>query len=844
MESHNPQWLKLAGVVERVTFHSAESGWSVLRVSPYGETKTLHTVVVHQVQVFAGSSMEFHGEWVHHPKFGEQFKAYKAIQKKPASSKAMEKYLGSGLIKGVGPKTAQKIVNHFKEKTLAVFEKDIDELLNVPGIAQKKLAEIKDSWEEHKAVRDVMLFLQEYGISTLFAVKIFKTYGKDAITILQENPYRLSKDIYGIGFFSADRIALKMGLEPFSAARREAGIKHILASAREEGHCYLHEEQILELTTDLLQIHNSSLIKESLLTLWQNHEIKKRELQTSSRQCYYAKSLYFDEETVATKAKHFLQQTFHEQRPERDHTRIQSWVKHYCEKNNIQLSEEQERAVIGIPSHFLSVLTGGPGCGKTTTTKVLYQLLLAMKKKVILAAPTGRAAQRMSEVIGAEAKTIHRLLAWAPEKNQFKHQEDNPLDLDFLILDECSMLDISLAASVFKALPSQAQLLMIGDPDQLPSVGPGHVLNDFLRSSIIPSFRLTKIFRQAQESSIIRFAHQINKGEIPEIDSPFHRKELWNENADCLFIDAEEATQEQLQFIARAKNALKSLGPNAALTIRSEDNVIGVLEKKSDDKIEFRKPFIQEFSDQAEMQAPVIQIPPKFKHVNWSQLQLADSDKDELKAVLKKIHPWSALHYGFSATEILLHLYTKTIPNYWGAQTEIQILSPQIRGTLGTHNLNHLIQKTLNPPSEFKACLVFGERVYREGDRVIQTKNNYDLGVYNGDIGYILKIDQEAMCALVQFGKLEVMYQKEDLIELNLAYAITIHKSQGSEFPIVIIPVATQHFKMLFRNLIYTGLTRGKKCCVFLGSRKALSMAIKQIQSAERQTALCELLQD
>jgi exodeoxyribonuclease V alpha subunit len=830
----------LSGIVERVTFHNAENGWSVLKVSPFNEPHKLVAVIIHQAKVFAGSSMEFYGTWTYHQKHGEQFKAERAIEKKPASSAALEKYLGSGLIRNVGPKTAHRIVNFFKDRTLKVFEENIDELLKVPGIAEKKLLDIKNSWQEHRAIRDVMIFLQGYGISTLFAVKIFKTYGNDAISKVSSNPYQLARDIHGIGFFSADKIALNMGFAKDGVPRIEAGIKHVLASARDNGHCYLLETQIIKNTQDLLETGTPVQITGILQSLMISSEIKNRVLPDENGRdvtAFYANSIYFDEQYVSRRVKQWVSQSLHA-----DTNRMHSWLERYCQKQSIVLSDEQQASVAGIAGKSFSILTGGPGVGKTTTTRVLVKLLQAMNKRVVLAAPTGRASQRMSEVIEYEAKTIHRLLEWTPDKNGFKKSEDDPLQLDFLVIDECSMLDISLAAALLKAVPRSAQVLFIGDPDQLPSVGAGNVLHDLLKANCVPNFRLTKVFRQAEESMIIRFAHQINKGQVPKIESPFHKPELWKNKAGCIFIDADEATQEQLQFLGRAKAAIKHVvATGEEQIVQAGDTIMGVM-KREEDTLLIDSLLVQEFKDTSEIHAPVFTIPEKFKHVDLLKVHQAQDNIAELKSIIKLIHPWSALHHGMTGLDVVLRLYTKTIPEYFGRDIEIQILSPQVRGSLGTLNLNQSIQQAVNPEHQGKKQIKLGERVYREGDRVIQTRNNYDLGVFNGDIGRIRQIDLENYSCLIQFGKQTIPYEREDLAEISLAYAITIHKAQGSEFDAVIIPVATQHFKMLFRNLIYTGLTRAKQLCVFVGSRKALSMAVKQIDNRKRQTALSYLI--
>ena len=766
--------------------------------------------------------MEFHGAWIVHPKFGRQFKATKASEKKPATAAALEKYLGSGLIRGVGPKTAKKIVNHFAENTLDVFETEIEKLTEVPGIAQRKLKTISAAWTEHRAIRKVMMFLQSHGISTLFAVRIYKEYGDDAITYVNEDPYRLANDFYGIGFFSADKVALSIGLDRNSPQRIMAGIKHVLAASREFGHCYLTQSQIKVQVEELLELDLGDHLPRFLKEMEAAELLMARQIiipEEGSEQCYYSKSLYFDELYVAkkvSKSNNFSKV---------DQDRVNNWINRYCKAKNISLSDEQADAVKGIVSESFSVLTGGPGVGKTTTTLVLVKLLEAMKQKVLLAAPTGRAAQRMIEVVGKESKTIHRLLEW--QAGKFKKNEEHPLDVDFLIVDECSMLDINLSASLLRAVPGESQILFIGDADQLPSVGAGNVLCDIIASEKAPCFRLTKVFRQAQESQIIKYAHQINHGKMPHIDSPFKKPEIWTEGIDCLFLDSDEATQAQLSFIAR----IKKIYPKMAEKDNQEDSDTELYEFRTDEDV---VPYETEFT-----------IPKKFQHVNIEKVYEAETKVDELLSVLKKVHPWSSLNYGLSASDIVKKLYLEWIPKYCGNKLEIQILSPMTRGSLGTLNLNKMIQEAVNPPENGRGQLIIGERTFRVGDRVIHRKNNYELEVFNGDIGIIKEIDNEELTCEVSFfpdGRV-VHYERDDIPQLDLSYAITIHKSQGSEFEIVILPVLTQHFKMLFRNLLYTGLTRARKLAVFVGTRKALAMAVKNQDSSQRQTYLKELIQ-
>ena len=806
---------RLSGIVKRVTFHSIETGYTVLKVNSFQRPHEELTVLVHQSKVFAGATMDFYGGWTNHPAYGLQFKAVKVIERKPATANALEKYLGSGLIKGVGPVTAKRIVRHFGDKTLEVFDNSIEKLTEVAGIARLKLEMISHAWAEHQEISNVMLFLQSHNISTLFAVKIFKTYRNNSIEIVKTNPYRLAADIYGIGFFSADKVAISLGLALDSPQRIQAAIAHVLHNARQEGHCYLTQQQIIQAVMELLSFRDSPVIAAGLLEMEQKEELKIRLLpdaQGMAQKCFYAHSLYHDEQYIATKVRSLAANPI---KHSREH--LLEDLEIFCQLHHINLSEEQQQIVLQIATERFSILTGGPGCGKTTTTRALVGLMQLMGKGIMLAAPTGRAAQRMAEVIGLEARTIHRLLEWDPAKGGFKRNELEPLQTDMLIIDECSMLDVHLAAALLRAVPFDCQVVLIGDADQLPAVGAGNVLKDMISSGVVPCLRLTKVFRQAQESLIISYAHQINKGEVPKIESPFHQPVAWQQKKDCLFIDSEEATAEQLRFIAKVKRMTGELAVNAG--------------------------------DQAEdpyCQGSSLSIPAKFSHVDIEALLQARSHSEELKEVLGRVHPWSSLHYGLAATAMIEKLYGAIIPKYYGQEAEVQILSPMTKGSLGTANLNKVIQEKVNPQRAGKAQILIGGRIFRQGDRVIQKRNNYDLNVFNGDIGTISKADTEEMALWVSFKAgleaKEVKYEKEHLLELDLAYAITIHKSQGSEFDTIIIPVVTQHFGMLFRNLIYTGITRAKKLVVFVGTRKALTMAISKQNTAARQTALAYLL--
>lgn len=816
----------LSGIVERITFYSQENGWSVLKVKVFGQSGQLETVVLNQNIIHAGATVEFSGFWSEHPKFGKQFKADSYIEKRPASAAALEKYLGSGLIKGVGPKTAKRIVRYFGEKTLEIFEKKIEALLEVPGIARKKLQAIQKSWEEHKQIRDVMIFLQGHGISTLFAIKIYKQYGNDSIRVLRENPYRLAKDIYGIGFHSADQVALQLGIDPESEVRSLAAIRHLLAAAQNEGHCYLSLEQISANGEELLKYPWQKYLSEQLLKLENLKEIKVQLHPLTQMPCYFHNKLFFDEKNISQRVKSFhLPQSL-------DQKRAEQWIQKYEHKIEIKLSDEQRLAVLHMADLGISILTGGPGCGKTTTTKTLVALMEAMKKSVVLAAPTGRAAQRMSEVIGRESKTIHRLLEWDPKSMGFKKNQDNPLSGDVFIFDECSMLDTGLAASLFAALPDQCQVFLVGDPDQLPSVGPGQVMQDLIASNSIAVFKLTQIHRQDDRGKLVAAAHQINAGKLPWIDGPLENKELWEGEQDLFFIDSEEVTVEQAKFLRTAKQFLsRRFDEGSSFSIQREQTTQAYFEKTG---------LIKEAAETNHLKEYQLQIPEKFFHADLNQIFSSESESDQLLGLFKKIPPFSSLHYGLTTSQMILRLYQDQIPKRF-PHAEIQILSPMTKGSLGTHRFNFEIQKQRQLIQSTRKVSL-GERVFHIGDRVIQKRNNYDLEVFNGDIGEVVDLSAQDQELIVSFGmnstQRTVCYTREDFIELDLAYAVTIHKSQGSEFDIVIIPLAFQHFKMLHRNLIYTGMTRGKRRVILVGQRKALYLACQQEETSKRQTFL------
>lgn len=858
---------RLAGIVDRLTYVNPNNGWSVIKVTPFGEPARRVTVTMHQVAIVAGASAEFWGHWTVHPKFGEQFEAEHVVEKKPASAAALERYLGSGLIRGVGPATARKIVRHFGDETLEVFDGEIERLTQVKGIAQRKLESIAASWSEHRAIRDVMMFLQEHQVSTLFAVRIYKRYGDDAIAVVRDDPYRLARDIFGIGFFSADRIALSMGFARDGEPRIEAAVRHVLAASREAGHCFLFAPQVREGVVRLLEPEDPArmqiVVDGILQRLAAAGDVAARplaspaedgaeaedEAASEDRVAYYARSLFRDEEALARTIARRSRTRF-----EVDAARVERWLDAYAERASLVLSHEQRSAVAGMVAARFSVLTGGPGCGKTTTLRTLVALLRAIGHRVLLCAPTGRAAQRMTEVVGEDARTIHRLLEWDPIKNGFRRDEDSPLQADFVVVDEASMLDVSLAAALCAAVPERAGLVLIGDPDQLPSVGPGDVLADLLESEHVTRFSLTQIFRQAADSKIVEYAHAMRRGEVPSPPSPLADRSVWGRGEDCLFLDAEEATLEQLDFVRRARIVIERVRTDEhARTLVSEGEVVGRLGLDAGGEIRVATtaappPVDDDAGDTAADAGPIFTVPRKFLHVDLERFAHQPQGLEEIRAVMRRVHPHSTLRHGLSLTQALLGLYTKRVPQQLGRGVEIQVLCPMNRGSVGADALNRAIQAAVNPAESTRGQIVLGQRVFRTGDRVIQRRNNYDVGVFNGDIGRIVHVDAVEMRVRVAFGvgndEREVELTRDALSDLSLAYAITVHKSQGSEFPVVIMPLVPQHHTMLFRDLVYTGLTRARRLAVFIGGRGALARAVTNVSTRARQTALTQVLDE
>ena len=731
--SDRPSVEHLQGIVERVTFHSEESGYTVLRFDVPG-ARELVTVIGRFPEIHAGQTLRLTGFWREHPKYGRQYNCVHAQETKPATLTGLEKYLGSGLIKGIGPMTAKHIVAHFGLETLEIIEHSCSRLIEVPGIGERRVAMIERAWEAQKAIKEVMLFLRGHNVSTTYAVKIYKQYGDQAIEVVSKNPYQLAADIYGIGFVTADTIARNLGFAPDSDFRYQAGILYVLTLAAEEGHCFLPVPKLVEHTTKRLALPDAPVdptrIEALLETMAREQQliVEQGYGDLANQQMCYAPAFYHTEVAFARRLAMFASAPVAVDLP-----RVGRWIETFPHKRGITLSAEQRRAVELAASSRLMILTGGPGTGKTFTTRAIVALWRAMGKSILLAAPTGRAAQRLSELTGVEAKTIHRMLAFDPGSMRFRHDEENPLEADAFVIDETSMMDLFLSHSLFKAIPKTAQVLLVGDIDQLPSVGPGMVLRDLIESEQLPVVKLIEIFRQAKASHIVTNAHRINAGQFPHLTPTTKFAE-----SDCLWLEAAEP---------------------------------------------------------------------------------------ELGA------------------EGILHLIAQSLPKRGiDPVKDVQVLCPATRGEIGTRNLNTLLQQALNPREQGKVELVRGGSVLRVGDRVIQQVNDYQREVFNGDLGTILNIDLEEQEVVVQFTEREVSYDYADLGELALAWAVTVHKSQGSEYPVVIFPLFMQHYLLLSRNLVYTGLTRAKQRAILVGPTKAIGLAIGRVMDRQRYTALADRL--
>ena len=711
----------LAGLIERVTYHNAENGFCVLRARARGHRDVV-TVVGHAATISAGEWITASGEWVNDRTHGQQFKARFLRTSPPTSADGIEKYLSSGMIRGVGPVFAKKLVRAFGEKVFDVIEATPDRLREVDGIGLVRAASILAAWAEQKAVREIMVFLHSHGVGTARAVRIFKTYGADAIQVMTENPYRLARDIRGIGFKTADAIAMKLGIEKTAMIRVRAGISYALTEAMDEGHCGLPTEELVPLAEKLLQVPQQ-LIRAALdLELQEDTVIPD---QVGETPCVFLAGLHRAERTIAERLTRLANGPL--PWPWIDPDKALPWAEKHI---GLALAESQVAAIrLALTSKAL-VMTGGPGVGKTTIVKALLRILAAKGTGLLLCAPTGRAAKRMTEATGFEAKTIHRLLEVDPKGDGFKRGEDNPLDCDLLVVDEASMVDVMLMQALMKAVPDKAALLIVGDIDQLPSVGPGQVLADIISSGAVPVVRLTEVFRQAAQSRIITSAHRINQGSMPDLSPP-------GAESDFYFVQADD--------------------PETAM-----DRIIELAKTR---------------------------IPKRFS---------LDPVRD------------------------------------------IQVLCPMNRGGVGARSLNIELQAALNPAGDRKVER-FGW-TFAPGDKVMQIENDYDKEVYNGDIGHIDNVDPDAGEIVVSFDGRSITYGFGELDMLVPAYAATIHKSQGSEYPAVIIPVLTQHYAMLQRNLLYTGVTRGKRLVVLVGQKKAVAIAVRNASGRRRWSKLAEWL--
>ena len=704
--------IKLRCVIEHITYQNQENGYSVMKVK-VKDYSDLVTLVGNLLDVPVGAVLLCYGDWKVDKKYGRQFVCETWEEVMPATVYGIEKYLGSGLVKGIGPKFAHLIVEKFGTETIEIIEDNIERLREVPRIGKRRVEKIRESWEKQKDIKNVMLFLQQYGVSTAYAAKIYRQYGKESINKVQDNPYRLADDIWGIGFKTADSIASKMGYEKNDLRRCKSGISYTLNELSNEGHVYAVEEQLIETAKKLLEADEEP-IRQAVTEMIASEDLIRED------EAIYLPPFYHSERGTAKKLLALLQ----DQTPTL--FGLKADIKAIEKVSGIEYDEVQIAAIKQAVRSKVMVLTGGPGTGKTTTTQGIIAAYKTAGMRILLAAPTGRASKRMSEATGMEAKTIHRLLEFNPQDG-YKRNEENPLEGDALIVDECSMIDIILMYNLMKAIPENMRLVLVGDIDQLPSVGAGNVLRDIIDSEKIPVVRLTRIFRQAQSSRIVMSAHAINQGRYPDTSN--------GKQTDFFFIKNEEPEQVAEEIVKLVKHRL-----------------------------------------------------PKA--------------------------------------------YNQPLNN-------IQVLTPMQRSVVGANNLNMMLQQALNTSN---LGISRGGTTYKLGDRVMQVRNNYDKNVFNGDIGIVEQVSMEDRTLFVRFDDNLVEYEASELDEVTLAYATTIHKAQGSEYPIVVIPVLMTHFVMLQRNLIYTGITRAKKICVLIGQPKALAYAIRNLTVTKRNTKLKERL--
>jgi len=716
----------LTGQIERITFTNEENGFAIAKVKVAGR-RDLVTVVGTLMAPMPGEILDMKGEWTRHPKFGEQFKVAEYRSKVPATVDGIRKYLGSGLIKGLGPVMAGRIVDKFGKETLQIIENDIQRLAEVAGIGRKRIGMIASAWDAQRDIRDVMLFLQSHGVGSGYAARIFKHYGSRSIAVVRENPYRLAGDIFGIGFVTADQIAEKMGIAKDAGIRVEAGILYVLNQLADEGHVYFPYESLILKGCEILAVARE-VVASSLEKLVRNQKIVIEDLNndsTAARENHTAVFLsrfHLCEIGIARGLKNLIDSP--KSLREIDSQKAIDWVQG---RLAITLADKQIEAVRRAVEDKVMVVTGGPGTGKTTIIHAVLKIYSRIRARILLAAPTGRAARRMADTTGLEARTIHRLLEYSLQKGGFQRDEEKPLDCDVLVIDEASMIDTILMYFLLRAVPPGATFILVGDVNQLPSVGAGNVLNDIIASNALPVVTLDKIFRQAMTSSIIVNAHKINEGLLPSFGAPSR-----GSRNDFYFIEQED--------------------PEKVL-------------------------------------------------------------------------------------EIIIELSKERIPRRFGLDPveEIQVLTPMHRGIVGAGNLNQKLQAALNPG---EGGISRGDRIFRVADKVMQIRNNYEKEVFNGDIGRIASIAWDEREVLITFDGRHVPYDFSDLDEIVTAYAVSVHKSQGSEYAAVIIPIVTQHYILLQRNLLYTAVTRGKKLVVIVGSKKALAIGVNNNKTQERFTRL------
>lgn len=721
---------RIQGVVERITFTNEENGYSVLRVKVPGR-RDLVNVTGNFLSVTPGEVLRMDGVWSIHARFGEQFEVKRYETAAPSTVEGIRKYLGSGLIKGIGPVMAERIVNCFGEHTLDVIDREADRLLTVEGIGAYRLDRIKQAWEDQKEIRELMVFLRSHEVSAAYATRIFKHYGRAALDVVKENPYRLALDVSGIGFITADKIAQNLGISPDSPLRAEAGIHFVIHQAAEEGHVCVPRGLLMEKSVELLPETAQTVLVEALDRLLLDKRLVRERLdgavagEFGDEEAIYLAGYHVAERLSARRLLHL--EGFLALRRKPDADAAVEWLRG---KMPFKLAALQEEAVKRSLTDKVLIITGGPGTGKTTLIHAILAVHRQMGARVNLAAPTGRAAKRLSEATGHAASTVHRLLEFSPQLGGFQRNEDKPLGADLVIVDESSMLDVLLTHYLLKAVPGHATLILVGDVDQLPSVGPGSVLKDIIASERFPVVRLTQIFRQARESRIVTNAHLVQQGRFPSL----------------------RTGSEELQDFY----------------------------------------FIQK------------------------------EDPEE-------------------TVQVIVKLCTERIPRRFGYDPveEIQVLSPMHRGIIGAQRLNDILQEALNPQ---KQSVERAGRTFRLHDKVMQLKNNYDKEVFNGDLGRVRAIDQENQELRIEVDGRMVSYDFSELDELTLAYAVTVHKSQGSEYPAVVLPLLTQHYMMLQRNLLYTAITRARKLVVIVGSKKALAIAVRNDKTQRRYTLLKERL--